>query len=70
MNIIKEIKQCYHTCPFFETDMDGMICVHPKVKDDGYAAMFITQDNSRQTFPERCPLRTEDLTITYKIKQA
>jgi hypothetical protein len=64
-----KIKQCYYSCPFFDTSMDGMECNHPYWKDKGaYENMIITQDNSRNgKMPEKCPLKKEQLTIIYKL---
>lgn len=66
----KEIKGCFHVCPFFGTSMDGMECKHPHWDDKGaYENMIINQDNSRNgNVPLRCPLRTEPLVITYKLE--
>ena len=70
MEIIKTIKDCYHSCPFFETSMDGMGCNHPHWEEkEAYDNMIIDQDNSRDgKIPPLCPLRQEDLTIKYKLK--
>ena len=64
-----KIKECYHSCPFFGTSMDGMECKHPYWKDKGaYENMIITQDNSRDgNIPEKCPLKNGQLTIVYKL---
>jgi hypothetical protein len=69
MEIKINVIGCYHSCPFFGTSMDGMECHHPYWKDkESYAGTIITQDNSRDCkIPEKCPLRTEELTITYKL---
>ena len=69
MEITKNITDCYHSCSFFGTGMDGMRCEHPYWKDkSAYDNMIITQDNSRNgKIPEKCPLRKEELTITYKL---
>jgi len=69
MEIIKKVTHCYHSCPFFGTTMDGMDCNHPYWDDKGgYDRMIITQDNSRDgKIPIQCPLRKEDLIISYKL---
>ena len=67
----KEIKitQCYQSCPFFGKSMDGMECKHPYWEDKNpYENMIITQNNSMDgQFPEKCPLKKEDLNILYKL---
>lgn len=61
------IKDC-KSCQFFQVNMDGMYCSHPYWKDKpAYEDMIINQNNCRGTFPEKCPLRTENLSITYKL---
>lgn len=66
MNIDINIKACFHSCPFFGSNMDGVHCKHPHWDDKGvYESMIITQENSRGgNFPEKCPLRLEPLTVT------
>lgn len=60
------IKECYHSCPFFRTSMDGMYCSHPYFDDkESWAEMIITQNNSRGKIPMECPLRIEPLQIEY-----
>lgn len=65
----RKISGCQNRCPFFNSTMDGMECVHPYWEDkNGYDNMIITQQNSRNgKVPEKCPLRIEDLTIKYKL---
>lgn len=65
-----EVTRCYNGCPFFGNSMDGMQCNHPYWKDKGaYANMIITQCNTKNgRIPDKCPLRKEQLTIDYKIK--
>ena len=42
-----EIKNCYHSCPFYGNSMDGMQCNHPYWKDkEPYDNMIITHENS------------------------
>jgi hypothetical protein len=70
MNIEFKIKNgCYNSCPFFRSTMDGMECGHPFWSDkDTYENMIITHHNSKEgKVPEKCPLKIEDLTITYKL---
>lgn len=69
MNKITKISGCYHSCPFFSTSMDGMHCAHPHWDDKGaYENMIIDQENSRGgNIPEKCPLKDDDLSITYKL---
>lgn len=65
-----EISQCYHSCPFFKTTNQEMYCNHPFFEDKPvYENCIITQDNSKNgKVPEECPLRKEQLTINYKLK--
>lgn len=67
----KEIKitGCSHSCPFFGNSMDGMQCNHPYWEYRGaYENMIITQNNSGDgKVPELCPLKGEQLTITYSL---
>ena len=69
MNKPINITECYFSCPFFGTSMDGMQCNHPYFEHRGaYDNMIITQDNSRDgKIPEECPLRKESLTIIYSL---
>lgn len=65
-----EIRQCYHSCPFFRTSHEDMYCGHPVWKEKGeeaYGGAFITQDNSKGRVPEECPLRQEPLIVTYHL---
>lgn len=64
-----KITRCYRSCPFFGNSMDGMQCNHPYWEGKGaYANMIITHDNSRDgNIPEKCPLKTEQLTSVYKL---
>lgn len=69
MKRVVEVQQCYNQCPFFWSSQDGMYCKHPYWKDkDAYEDMIITHTNSHEgRFPEKCPLRTEELVVTYKL---
>lgn len=66
-----QIKQCYHSCPFFKTTNQEMYCNHPFFEDKSeYENYIITQENSKnEKVPEKCPLKTENLTINYKLKK-
>ena len=72
MKYIKEkvVKECYHQCPFFRTDMDGMKCGHQYFEDKkAYDDMIITQENSRNgKIPEKCPLRTESTEVVLRVE--
>jgi len=60
------LKECYNCCPFFSSNNDGMYCGHPHFTMDNpeiYADMIITQSNSRNRIPPKCPLRQYPLTI-------
>lgn len=48
----KEIDHCYYECPYFESGHE-ISCGHPKAPNSGY---IITLLNSRNGFPESCPL--------------
>jgi hypothetical protein len=64
-----KIKECFHRCPFFGNSMDGMQCNHPYWENKGaWENMIINQQNSRGgNIPEKCPLKNEQLIITYKL---
>lgn len=69
---IKAVKYCYHGCPFFDNSGHEMQCLHPIFEDKTkyksvYDRMIITQQNSRDTVPEKCPLRTESTTEVVTI---
>jgi hypothetical protein len=55
-------------CPLFLITVGGMECGHPVWDDNGQANKFITHENSRDGFPDQCPLKGEELKITYKLK--
>lgn len=62
------IKRCIHVCPFYNRSMDGMECAHPYFDDKGsYENMIITQENGTNFIPPKCPLRKEELRITYHL---
>jgi len=69
MEIENKIKRCWESCWFYGITMDGMQCNHPYWKDKGsYDNMIITHENSRNgNIPEKCPLRQEELVVTYKL---
>jgi len=70
MKYVKEqtVNGCYHECHFFGTDMDGMKCCHPYFDNkDPYEKMIITQQNSRDCIPEKCPLRNGGTEIVMRI---
>jgi len=57
-----EVGSCYRCCPFFKLAGKEMQCGHPYFNDkDLHANMIITQDNSRNTVPMKCPLRSGSL---------
>ena len=69
MEIKKEVTSCFYNCTFFGKSVDGMECQHPYFKDkEPYSNMIITHENSRDTIPEKCPLRKEQLVITYELR--
>lgn len=66
MNKTKNINDCVD-CPLRKYRIDGPECQHPyfkpKLKDDAYAAMIITETG----IPKRCPLKKKPLVINYTI---
>lgn len=71
MNIRKEITNCFVNCPFYSRSMDGMECNHPYFRDKPpYSNMIFSQKNVvDDTIPEKCPLISENLKITYFIRK-
>lgn len=66
MNV--KVKQCYHSCPFFGVNSEGMYCGHPFFEDKSADdSMIISQDNSRGRVPDKCPLRKGPLNMTYSL---
>lgn len=75
-----EIKHCIGGCPFFQTDMDGMYCGHPRWKpikfDNGYIfrkgedaySKHIISHSMEGYIPEKCPLKKGVHTVKYKLK--
>ncbi len=67
MEVVKEIKECIHRCPFYGSSMDGMECNHPHFDDKGaYDNMIISQSDIGK-IPIKCPLRRKKLIIEYKV---
>ena len=66
----KIIKECYHNCIFFSTDVDGMKCTHPFFSDkQPYDNMIITIENSTNgNIPEKCPLRKDKVEVVLRVK--
>ena len=66
---INKIRKCYCECLFFHYDeeRDTMECNHPHWNDfDADENLIIAQDNSKDgKFPEKCPLKEEQLTVIY-----
>jgi hypothetical protein len=61
-----EIWNCYFHCPLFSTEQGGvMVCSHPEVPNSGY---IINLDNSKDKFPDECPLRKEEYVITKTVR--
>lgn len=74
MEHVVEIINCGYGCPFFNCPpQDAMECTHPYFKGKSiWDALIITQDNvygDNRKLPTECPLKREDLVITYKLKQ-
>ncbi len=71
MNNTVEVKQCYHSCPFFKISHEDMYCGHPVWEEKGgksaYGSLIITKENSKGRVPEECPLRQEPLIVTYRL---
>ena len=65
-----QVVGCFHSCPFFGSTMDGMVCNHYYWKDkEAFSEMIITNDNSKDgNIPEKCPLKIEQIEVTYKLK--
>lgn len=58
------VNSCYHSCPFFNANSEGMFCGHPHWGDKYFFdSMIITQDNSRGRVPDECPLKKEPMII-------
>jgi hypothetical protein len=68
METIIKIMRCMYRCPFYTTEGQVMACNHPfwKTKEP-YDNYIITQENGRDSIPEKCPLRKEDLIIKYRL---
>jgi hypothetical protein len=65
----KEVTQCYHSCPFFKLEGNLMTCGHPKFEGgDPYDSLIISQDNSRDRVPDKCPLREETVDVILRVK--
>ena len=71
MDVKKEITGCFHNCSFYNRSMDGMECDHPYFRDKpSYSNMIIEQKHiSTNLIPEKCPLLSENLRITYYIRK-
>ena len=64
-----EISNCYYNCPLWGDTMDGMACTHPYWKTQGaWDNMIITQQNSKDRVPDKCPLRKEELITILRLK--
>lgn len=54
--ITEDIDQCYHQCPYFQTEGGPgpvMCCGHPDAPDDG---LIISHPQCDNGFPDKCPL--------------
>lgn len=51
--ITKEITSCWNVCPYYDTDMNTMVCTHPEAENSGY---IISHPQCRHGFPTKCPL--------------
>lgn len=54
--IEREITRCYHQCPYFNTDMDGMFCEHPSIGPNQWDVRIISHPDCDTGFPKKCPL--------------
>ncbi len=65
-----KVESCVHACHFYNSSMDGMECMHPYFEDKGtYENMIITHENRGVgNFPEKCPLRREEVSLNYYIE--
>jgi hypothetical protein len=70
MENLKIIDSGCRSCPFLHISMDGIECNHPYYKDRGaYNNMIINSEQlALRIIPQECPLRKEELIITYKLK--
>jgi hypothetical protein len=73
MKKLTVVNSCYRGCPFFALDGGPgpiMYCSHPYWEDKGTYAGFgiITQDNSHNRVPDKCPLRNGEEVITVRLK--
>jgi len=65
----KVVEQCFHSCNFFSTGGHIMECTHPDFGAvEWEKKLIITQDNSRDRVPDKCPLRNGATEIVLRIK--
>lgn len=64
----KLVRECYHSCPFFQLDVNVMYCGHPYFDKSGYDGYIINQENSHDRVPDECPLRKDRVDeVTMKV---
>lgn len=66
MKKVKEIDGCYRICPLQADSIDGPYCKHTFFENAQNGEDILSRD---EWIPEKCPLRKEDLNITYKLKK-
>jgi hypothetical protein len=65
----KVVEQCFHACYFFHTSGHIMQCNHPDFEEmEWEKKLIITQDNSRDRVPDKCPLKKGQTEVVLRIK--
>lgn len=68
-----KIAKCIEACVFWRIHMDTMFCAHPyfdwKPTCDPEFSPFIIDKTMLYEIPEKCPLRTESITVTYILDE-
>jgi hypothetical protein len=66
---LRIVDECYCSCPFYGSYINGMICNHPYWKDKGpFDNRIINHDNSHGKVPNECPLRKGPVTNIKRIR--
>ena len=57
ITVCRDIDRCYHQCPHFSTNGEGMYCTHPKFDGcQAYENFIISHPKCDTGFPDDCPL--------------
>ena len=59
ITIERDIKRCYHECPYFDVEgmEHAMVCRHPKAPGEPpYQGLIISHPDCMTGFPKECPL--------------